>query len=60
MVDSAGQLPLRRAFDPLREMTAEEKSAEILAIAAEFRSYFKPPFPTSDHSFLYDENGLPA
>ena len=60
MVDWADKSPLPTDFDPSREMTAEEKSAAILAIAAEIRSHFKRPFPTSDHSDLYGEDGLPA
>ncbi len=43
-----------------RERAAQERSRQILEIAAEIREQFNPPFPTSDHSDLYGEDGLPA
>ncbi len=43
-----------------RERAAQEKSRHILEIAAEIRSHLKQPLGTSDHSFLYGEDGLPA
>ena len=43
-----------------RDRAAQEKSRQILAIAAEIRSHLKQPLGTSDHSFLYGEDGLPA
>ena len=43
-----------------RERVRQEKLAELLRLAAEVRSHMPRPLPTSDHSFLYDENGLPA
>ena len=42
-----------------RERTVQEKSRQILAGAAELRKHFKEPLGTSDHSFLYGEDGLP-
>ena len=43
-----------------REREVRERSDRILAIAADIRSHFKLPLPSSDHSFLYDEDGLPT
>lgn len=43
-----------------RERAAQERSRQIMAIAAEIRAQFNPPFPTSDHSDLYGEDGLPV
>lgn len=42
-----------------RERDVRERSDKIMAIAAEIRSHFTHPLPTSDHSFLYGEDGLP-
>ncbi len=36
-----------------------ERSARLLAIAADIRSHMQAPLPPSDHRWLYDENGLP-
>ena len=44
----------------IKERTAQERSRQMLAGAAELRKHFKEPLGSSDHSFLYDENGLPA
>ena len=35
-------------------------AAELLAIAARVRSHLIEPLPSSDHSWLYGEDGLPA
>jgi hypothetical protein len=43
-----------------KERAQQEKLSELLRLAAEVRSHMKHPLPTSDHSFLYDENGLPV
>lgn len=46
-----------------REARLHEKaarSARLLAIAAEIRAHMPPPLPSSDHSFLYDDDGLPT
>lgn len=38
----------------------EERKRRIRAIAADIRRHMKHPLPTSDHSWLYDdETGLP-
>ena len=42
-----------------RERAVQEKTKQILEIAAEIRAQFKPPYGSSDHSFLYGEDGLP-
>ncbi len=48
-----------RADDVARE-DAEKFIAEIRAITADIRSHLKHPLPSSDHSYLYDdETGLP-
>jgi antitoxin VapB len=36
-----------------------ERSARLLAIAADIRSHMALPLPASDHRWLYDEHGLP-
>lgn len=46
-----------------RETKMREREARverIMALAAEIRAGMEPPLPTSDHSWLYDDNGLPA
>jgi antitoxin VapB len=42
-----------------REKEVRKKVADIMAIAAEIRAHVEPG-TTSDHSWLYDEDGLPA
>lgn len=42
-----------------RRRDRDAKIAELLAIAAEIRAHMQPG-TTSDHSWLYDENGLPT
>ena len=42
-----------------RERAVQQKTQQILEIAAEIRAQFKPPYGSSDHSFLYGEDGLP-
>jgi antitoxin VapB len=47
----------------LRERARRERIARadrLMAIAADFRAHMPPPLPSSDHSDLYDEDGLPA
>jgi hypothetical protein len=43
-----------------REERIQAKVAEVNRITAEMRDLMDKPLPSSDHSFLYDENGLPA
>lgn len=38
----------------------EARKRRILDIAAEIREHIGTPLPSSDHSWLYDENGLPV
>ena len=51
--------------DALRNQIEHEREVQgrkerILAAAAAFRETLDYPYPSSDHSWLYDENGLPA
>lgn len=39
---------------------ARERYVRIRAASEEFRRHLHPPLPSSDHDWLYDENGLPA
>ena len=41
-----------------RRRDKETKVAELLAIAAEIKAHMQPG-TTSDHNWLYDEDGLP-
>ena len=43
-----------------REREIRERLARIDAAAAEIRSHLRLPLPTSDHSWLYGEDGLPV
>jgi len=43
-----------------QERAVKQRAASILAAAAEIRSHMQAPLPTSDHSWLYGEDGLPA
>ena len=43
-----------------REREVRERKEHILAAAAAVRETLEPPLPSSDHSWLYDENGLPV
>ena len=45
-----------------RERTARNRDAKfdrIMSIAADIRARMGEPLPSSDHSWLYDEMGLP-
>lgn len=42
-----------------REREVQDRAAKILALGREIRAYMTEPV-SSDHSWLYDENGLPA
>ena len=42
------------------QRAAMQRAAGILEVAAEMRSHLREPLPTSDHSWLYGEDGLPA
>jgi antitoxin VapB len=37
----------------------EARMARVRAITADIRRNLRHPLPTSDHSWLYDEDGLP-
>jgi hypothetical protein len=43
-----------------REEAIQAKLARVRAITAEIRANMSHPLPSSDHSDLYDENGLPV
>ena len=49
---------LREQVERQHEVDAYVERVE--AAAAAFRATLTPLFPSSDHSWLYDENGLPA
>ena len=50
---------LREAVEQERRRQDKEvKGAELLTIAAEIKAHMQPG-TTSDHSWLYDEDGLP-
>ncbi|HET7882954.1 MAG TPA: type II toxin-antitoxin system VapB family antitoxin [Acetobacteraceae bacterium] len=42
-----------------RARDREERLRRVREIAAEIRQHLGEPLPTSDHDWLYDENGLP-
>lgn len=43
-----------------REREAKARFNRIMAVAAEIRSHMQHPLPSSDHSWIYGEDGLPA
>jgi antitoxin VapB len=43
-----------------REREIHERAERIRAAAAEIRSHLRPPLPSSDHGWLYGDDGLPA
>ena len=52
-------------IEALREAVAwqrskDERVADMLRIAEAVRSHITDPAASSDHSWLYDENGLPV
>ena len=42
-----------------RKHDRERMFRKVQAITAEMRAHMGHPLPTSDHSWLYDEHGLP-
>lgn len=42
-----------------RKHDRDEMLRDVLAIAAEIREHMGHPLPSSDHSWLYGEDGLP-
>ena len=42
-----------------REQEVRDRLARIKAAAAEIRSHLRPPLPSSDHGWLYGDDGLP-
>jgi antitoxin VapB len=42
-----------------RQRARKARADRLLAIAADIRAQMSPPLPSSDHRWLYDENGLP-
>ncbi len=57
-VPDAVAIALRRQVEREREVQA--RTQRILAAADAVRETLVAPLPSSDHSWLYDENGLPA
>ena len=57
-VPDAVTVALRKQLEREREVQARVE--RIRAAAASFRETLEAPYPFSDHSWLYDENGLPA
>jgi hypothetical protein len=57
-VEEAVTHALRERF--ARRMEVRRRKATIMATAAEIRSHLNPPLPTSDHSWLYGDDGLPV
>ena len=49
-----------RLEEDRRKRDRNERIDRILDIASDIRAHMRHPLPTSDHSDLYDENGLPA
>lgn len=43
-----------------REREVQRRTSDIMAAAARLRAQLAQPLPGSDHSWLYDENGLPT
>ena len=43
-----------------RRLAVKDRRDRILGIAADIRGELARPLPTSDHSFLYDQDGLPT
>ena len=42
-----------------RARNRDERLNRVREIAADIRKQLRQPLPSSDHSWLYDENGLP-
>jgi hypothetical protein len=58
---SVSQAIARAVQDSLdRERAVKQRAADILAAAAEVRKHLKHPLPSSDHNWLYGDDGLPA
>ena len=67
LAELTGQSLTSVVIDALREKLArearardrEERLRRVREIAADIRRHMQHPLPTSDHDWLYDENGLP-
>jgi antitoxin VapB len=67
LAELTGQSLTSVVIDALREKLAreervrdrEERLRRVREIAADIRRHMRHPLPTSDHDWLYDENGLP-
>ena len=57
-VDAAVTDALKSRLARAREV--HERCARIEAAAAAIRTHLRPPLPTSDHGWLYGDDGLPA
>ena len=59
-LDSAVTTAIRERLE--RERQTRDRGVRlrrVLALAAEIRENMEHPLPSSDHSWLYDEDGLP-
>jgi len=57
-VEDAVKVALRAQLE--HERTVRARAADILAAAAKIRSHMREPLPSSDHDWLYGEDGLPV
>jgi len=68
LADLTGESVAAAVTEALRERLQRERQVRdrqarlerVLALAAEIRQHMEHPLPSSDHSWLYDENGLPG
>ena len=49
----------RRLEQEVRVRDREQRLQRVRAITADIRRHLRQPLPSSDHDWLYDENGLP-
>jgi hypothetical protein len=57
-IENAVKAALRARLEHERMVRA--RAAGIMAAAAEIRSHMRKPLPTSNHDWLYGEDGLPT
>ena len=59
--ESVSAAVVRALRDSLEHQRAvKQRAAGILEVAAEIRTHLHEPLPSSDHGWLYGEDGLPA
>ena len=56
-IEQAVVVALRERLSGVRERA--ERVHRIMVIAADIRAHMTEPLPTSDHNWLYGEDGLP-